>query len=817
MKVISALRGLRGQRPLILAAVASLAIGIGANTAIFSVLNALLLRPLEYRDADRLTILWNRSPGLNIQEDWFSTAQYFDIKRRHSGFDEVALAIGANYNLTGSGDPERVGVMRVSSNLLPMLGAVPEAGQLFVPEDDVPGRPLTAILSHDFWVRRFGADRAVIGQSIVLNGQTCLVIGVLPARFHLPREVLPTLGLAEDGEIFLPLPLPPTAPDTRTREDYNILAKLKRGVSVERAQAEMDGITASLRRDFPDIYPPHGGLTFSVVPLLDQVTGRIRPTVLVTMGAVACVLLIACANVANLLLSRALARRRELAIRAALGASRWRLVGQLLREAVVLSCAGGVAGAILAWLGLAWLRALGPADVPRLHEIAIDARVLVFTALVSMTAGVLAGLAPALGLRRVDIQRTLRDAGRGASGARSFWGAGGYLRRGLVIVQLALAVTLLVGAGLLARTVAHLARVHPGFETARVLTFELTLTGARYANGPAVAQAYQDLWARLAGTAGVESAGGVSSLPLSGYFSWGPITVDGRVPPPGETFINADQRIAGGRYFETMGIALREGRWFDVRDTADSEKVVVVDEFMASELWPGVSALGKRIRFGDVKSTTPWRTVVGVAGRIRQYALDQDDRIAVYLPHAQATTRAMYIAVRGNTAPEVLGAAVRQAVRDLDPNLPLYRVRPMSALVDASLARQRFALSLLGVFAFVALVLAAIGTYGVMSYVVAQGTREIGIRLALGASSRRVLGLVIGQGITVAGAGVAIGLGGAYFLTRLLGSLISGVGRLDPWTYSGVGITLAIVAVVASAMPALRASRIDPAVSLRNE
>jgi predicted permease len=359
--------------------------------------------------------------------------------------------------------------------------------------------------------------------------------------------------------------------------------------------------------------------------------------------------------------------------------------------------------------------------------------------------------------------------------------------------------------------------VDPGFETAGVLTFELTMTGARYANGPAVSQAYRDLWDRLAHTPGIDAAGGVSSLPLSGYFSWGPITVEGRVPPPGESFINADQRIVGGRYFDTLGITLQAGRWFDERDTADSDKVVVVDSFMASELWPGADPIGKRIRFGDVNSTVPWRTVVGVAGRVRQYALDRTDRIAVYMPHAQAATRAMYVAVRGSSAPDALAIAVRQAVRDLDPNLPLYRVRPMSAFVDASLARQQFAMRVLGLFALVALILAAIGTYGVMSYVVSQGTREIGIRLALGASPRHVLTLVISHGVTVAAFGVAIGLGGAYVLARLLGSLINGVGRLDPWTYAGVSATLALVAVAASARPAIRASRIDPAVSLRNE
>jgi predicted permease len=809
---------LRGSRPITIAAIASLALGIGANTAIFSVVSGLLLRPLPYRDAGRLTILWNRSPGLNIQEDWFSTAQYFDIKRRHSGFEEVALAIGANYNLTGGGrEPERIGVIRVSSNLLPMLGARPEVGQLFVPEDDAPGPAATAVLGHAFWARRFGAERSAIGKAIELNGQTYHIAGVLPEQFRLPREVLPTLGLAEDGDVFLPLPLPPNAPDIRTREDYNILGRLKPGISIAAAQAEMDGITAALRRDFPDTYPPQGGLTFSIVPLLDQVVGRVRGTVLVLAGAVACVLLIACANVANLLLSRALARRRDLAIRAALGATRAQLAGQLLGESLLLSAAGAIAGVALAWAGVAWIHAIEPPDLPRLGDIAIDWRVMLYTAGMSIVVGVLAGLAPAFGLRRLHLSPLLGDASRGSSGARALWGRSGHIRRALVVSQLALAVMLLVGAGLLLRTVAHLEHVQPGFSADRVLTFELTLTGQRYASGPAVAGGYRDLWERLRRVPGVTDAGGVSSLPLAGAFSWGPITVEGRVAPPGESFINADQRIAGGRYFEALNIPLKAGRWFTDQDTADAERVVIVDEVMAAELWPGSDPIGRRIRFGDVKSNAPWRTVVGLAGRIRQYALDKDDRMAVYLPHAQATTRAMYVTVRGEGDPAALAPAVRRAVSELDPNLPIYRLRPMTALVDASLARQRFAMWLLTLFSMLALVLAGIGTYGVMSYIVAGGTREMGIRLALGATPRGILGLVMRQGLAVAAVGVAIGLAGAYFLTAMLGTLISGVSRGDPATYAGVAAVLALVTVAASAVPALRAARLDPAVSLRNE
>ena len=800
-----------------LAAVVSLAIGIGATTAVFSVANALLLRPLDYRDPDRLAILWNRSPGLNIQEDWFSTAQYFDIKSSHSGLEQVAIALGANFNLTGGGEPERVGVIRVSSNLLPMLGATPLHGQLFVPEDDAPGRPPTAILGHAFWTRRFGGVPGVVGQPIILNGLSYQVIGVMPDTFRLPREVLPTLGVVEDGDVFLPLPLPNTAPATRTREDYNLMARLKPGVTVAQAQAEMDALTARLRRDHPDVYPPHGGLTFSIVPLLDQVVGNVRLVVIVLFGAVAFVLLVACANVANLLLSRAFARQRELAVRTALGASRSRIVRHLLSESLMLSFAGGALGVALAFAGVQWLQALQPPNVPRLRDIGIDWRVLLFSAGACVTAGVLAGLAPVIGIRRFNLQRTLSDAARGSAGGGTMWGRGGHLRRLLVAAQIALATVLLVGAGLLVRTVAHLQRVPPGFEASRVLTLELTLTGQKYPNGPAVLNAYRDLWTRLERIPGVESAGGVSSLPLSGYFAWGPITVEGRVPPPGENFINADMRWAGHRYFETTRIPLRQGRFFNEQDTADAMPVAIVDEFMANELWPGQDPLGKRIRFGDLNSTSPWQTVVGVAGRVKQYGLDADSRIALYRPHTQQPGRSMYVTLRTAGEPESIASAVRQQISALDPNLPIYRMRPMTALVDASLARQRFAMQLLGLFALLALSLAAIGTYGVMAHVVTQGTRELGIRLALGATQTNILGLVLRHGLAVAAVGLVVGLAAAAMLTRLITTLIVGVTARDPLTFIGVAAALAIAAVAATLIPALRASRVDPVLSLRSE
>jgi predicted permease len=720
-------------------------------------------------------------------------------------------------NLTGRQEPQRVGVIRVSSNLLPLLGAQPALGRLFEAAEDVPGRGLTAVLGHGAWVRRFGGDRAIVGQSLTLNGQNVEVVGVLPETFSLPREVLPTLGVAEDGEVFLPLPLAANAATIRTREDYNVIGRLKPGVALSAAQAEMDTLTARLRRDFPDVYPPNGGLTFSIVPLHEQVVGSVRKPLVILSGAVGFVLLIACANVANLLLSRALARRKEIAVRASLGASGARIVRQLLTESVLLACAGGVLGVILAAAGVRAIHLIQPKNIPRLAAIGVSADVLIFTLIVSVATGVLFGLAPALDLRRLDVNRTLKDAGRGSAAAGAVWGRGHNLRRLLVVAELALSVVLLIGAGLLLRSFAELQRVQPGFRPEGVLVQEVTLTGRKYADGPTVQHTYKEFWRRLDALPGVTASGGVTALPLSGFFAWGPITVDGRVPLPGEQFINADMRTVGGRYFEAMGIPLLRGRLFDERDTPDQARAIVIDDRMAADLWPHEDPLGKRIKFGDASSPSPWDTVVGVVGRVKQYALDADARIALYRPHSQSAARALYVVVKGPGDPAGLAAPVRDAIRGIDPELPLYRVRPMTALVAESLARQRFSLLLLSLFAGLALVLAAIGIYGVMAYLVSQGAREIGIRIALGASQPRILGHVLGQGAIVTVAGVAIGLGAALALARVMQGLLYGVRATDVATFAVVALGLAAVALIATFVPARRASRIDPMVSLRSE
>jgi len=813
-----ALRALAATPTFTVAAIMSLTIGIGANTAIFSIINGLLIRPLPYADAERLVILWNRSPGLNITEDWFSTAQYFDIKNGHHGFEQIAIAIGGNYNLTGSGEPERVGTIRVSSSLLPMLGQKAFLGRLFLPGEDRQDKTATALLSYGTWARRFGSDPGVIGKKIILNGLPYEIVGVMPRSFSLPREVMPTLDGAEQAEILLPLPLPANAAQNRDHEDYNILGKLRPGVSVQRAQAEMDTITARLRHDFPEMYPPNGGLTFGIVPLLEQVVGNVRRTLYLLLGAVGFVLLIACVNVANLQLSRAIARQKEIAVCTALGASRIRIVGQLLTDSVLLGLGGGTLGIALAFFALRIVRLLGPQSVPRLNDISIGLAALVFTFVVCVLSSILFGLAPALRVSRVDVQTALQSTSRTSAGVSAVWGRGNKLRRSLVIGEIALCAMLLTGAGLLIRSFVRVREVNPGFDPHNVLTLELTMTGERYKGKEAVLAAYQQLWRRLENLPGVSSAGAVTSLPLSQMFAWGPITVEGRVPLPGEKFINTDVRMVNGHYFQAMKIPLLEGRLFTEDDAAGKPRVALVDDYMAQQLWPNQDAIGKRFHIGSVSETdSPWISVVGVVGRVKQYTLDSNSRMAFYLPQTQYVTRAMNVVMRGSSDPANLAGTVKQQIRELDPDLPLYNVSTMQERFNLSLARRRFTMLLLGTFALISLGLAVTGIYGLMAYLTGQGSREVGIRLALGATPTNVVALVVRGGMAMSLWGIGIGIGGALVVSRLMRSLIFGVGITDTATFLAVPTLLVCTAFLATYVPARRASRIDPGASLRCE
>jgi len=813
-----ALRALAAAPAFTVAAILSLAIGIGANTAIFSIVDGLLLRPLPYADAERLVILWNRSPGLNITEDWFSTAQYFDIRNGHHGFEQVAIAIGGNYNLTGWGEPERIGTIRVSSSLLSMLGQRAALGRLFVPDEDLPGRTATAVLSYGTWARRFGSDPGVLGKKIILNGVPYEIVGVMPRSFSLPREVMPTLDGAEQAEILLPLPLPANAAQNRDREDYNIMGKLKPGVSVQQAQAEMNTITARLRHEFPEVYPPNGGLTFGIVPLLEQVVGNVRRTLYLLLGAVGLVLLIACVNLANLQLSRGVARQKEIAVRTALGATRARIVRQLLTESVLLAFAGGALGIALAFLALHGVQLLGPQSVPRVNDVGIGLAALAFTFTVCILSAILFGLAPALRASRLDVQTTLRDTSRTSAGVSAIWGRGNNLRRSLVIAEIALCAMLLIGAGLLIRSFVRVRGVNPGFNPHNVLTLELTMTGERYKDKEAVLAAYHELWQRLESLPGVTSAGAVTSLPLSQMFAWGPITVEGRVPPPGEKFINADIRVVSGHYSRAMEIPLRAGRLFNDDDVANKPGVAIVDDYMAQQLWPNQDPIGKRLHFGSISETnSPWITVVGVVGRVKQYTLDADSRIALYVPQMKYMTRAMNVVIRSSNDPAALTGAVKQQIHELNPDLPLYNVTTMQERFDKSLARRRFTMLVLGTFAAISLGLAVIGIYGLIAYLVGQGSREVGIRLALGATRANIMTLIVRGGMTLAICGVGIGIGGALVFSRLMRSLLFDVGVTDVVTFVAVPALLACVAFFASYIPARRASRIDPSTSLRCE
>ena len=539
---------------------------------------------------------------------------------------------------------------------------------------------------------------------------------------------------------------------------------------------------------------------------------------MVLLGAAAFVLLIACANLANLLLSRAVARRQEIAVRTALGAGRARVVRQLITESALLAVTGGMLGTAFAAAAVAVFRSLRPVNVPRVQNISIDWRVLLFSLLLSLLAGLLFGMVPALRSSRIDLSSSLKSMGRNASDAGSLWGRGGKLRKLLLVSEVALSVVLLVGAGLMTRSFAALLTVNPGFNADRVLTLGLTLTGLQYSDRHHVAETYRQLWNRLDGIPGVTASGGITSLPLSEMYAWGPITVEGQALPPGENFINADQRVVAGQYFTAMQIPLMRGRLFTENDTPTSPKVAIIDEYMATQFWPGQDPLGKRIRLGSLTSSdAPVVTVVGVVGRVKQYTLDSDSRIALYLPHLQYPTRDMNVVVRTRGDPSSVAGAVTRAIHDLDSNLPVYAVRSMQQRVADSLARRRFAMGLLAFFAMVSLTLAALGTFAVIASLVNQGTAEIGIRMALGATRLHILKMVVGRGMLLTTCGVAGGLISALILSRFIRSLLFGVLPQDPATYIVVSFVLICVSLVAISIPAGRAARTDPVKCLRNE
>jgi predicted permease len=790
---------------------ASLAIGIGANSAIFSVVDSLLLRPLPYPQPDRLAAVWLHSPAIGILRDWPSPGQYIDIQNENHSFEQMALAQSRTFVLTGRDQPERIFGARTQSTLLEMLGAKPLLGRLLLPEEDKPGKPDVAVLSERVWKRLFNADPAIIGKTIVLNSNPFIVAGVLQRGFALTDEVMPSETPMDRMDIFAPLPLGADAVKNRGDENYNIMVRLKPGVSVQQAQADIDVIASRIREK------DKRGASFGmhVVRLQEQVVGDVRRALLVLLGSVGLVLLIACANVANLLLTRSAVREKEVAIRTAMGAGWQQLVRQLLTESVLLGLLGGAAGLLVAQLSIYTVRAMNPGNIPRLEDIAINSTVLMFTFGVSLATGILFGIAPVWRAIKVDLNTSLKAGGRSGQSEGGLHLRRHSLRGLLVVSELTLSLVLLIGAGLLIRSFVRLQSVPPVFTTDHVLTMEVAAAGKKYQDDKdhkPIISFYKEVESRVAHLPGVVAEGLVSALPLTGEVGWGGINVEGYTPPPGQE-LQADQRIASTDYFRTMEIPLRKGRYFTEDDTADKPQVVIIDEKFAQRFWPDGDPIGKHLWFNPKKPIA----IVGVVSVVKQYGLETDGKIATYFPQQQQPDQRMFLAVRTSSESAGLSSAVVSQIHAVDPDVVVYGIRTMQDRLHDSLARQRFSSTMLAAFASFAMLLAAVGLYGVMSYLVTQSTRDIGVLMALGARSGDVIKLVLRQGMQLAAMGIVAGLAGAAVLTRVMSSLLFGVSTTDPATFSGVAALLAAVALAATIVPAWRTTRVDPVVALRDE
>jgi putative ABC transport system permease protein len=790
-------------------AVLTLALGIGANTVIFSVVNSVLLRPLNYRDSERLVQLNHNYPKLDLKAS-VSAIGYTHYRDRNQSFESIGAGTFWPVNLTGTGDPERLAGAVVTHTFLPTLGIEPARGRVFTSEEDQPGRNRVVILSDSLWQRRFGADPNILGKTITLSGENFTVIGVMPPSFQLGRE------FGQMIDLYAPIAFTPEQLDVnRWRNEFLfVFARLKPNVTLQQAQAEMDTIAANVRQQYfggGDAKDP-GSWGLLLRSLREIVVGNIRPALLMLMFAVGFVLLIACANVANLLLARAAARQKEVAIRTALGASRWRVVQQLLTESVLLALIGGGLGLLLASWGMRLLLSLDENLIPRAHEIGIDGRVLAFTFGVSLSTGIIFGLVPALQSSKTDLHETLKEGGRTGVAHTRRW-----LRGSLVVFEVTSAIVLLIGAGLLIKSLWHVQKVNPGFDPYNLLLMQVSLPNTKYKEPAQIDGFYQRMQQEIAALPGVKSAGISSSIPLSGMNSSGSFTIEGRTVPPGQMAPWGSRWAAGATYFQTMNIPLIRGRYFDDRDVADSPGVAIIDETMARKFWSNEDPLGKRITFEGGRNNPRWREIVGIVGHVKQTGLDGESPVQYYFPHRQRSSSNVFLVVRTTTKPESLTSAVRGVIQSMDKELPVFRVMTMERMVENSTSQRRFSTILMGVFALVALVLASVGLYGVMSYTVAQRTHEIGIRMALGASAANVKRLVVRQGMILVALGIAAGLTAAYGLTRLMASLLFGVRATDPLTFVAFPLALALVALLACYLPARRATKVDPMVALRYE
>lgn len=781
-------------------ALLTLALGIGANTAIFSVVNAIVLQPLPYQAAERLVKIWPDKKDAST-----SKKDFLEIKHAATSFDDLAAYSGWGFTITGQGDPAKLDGARITSTLFSLLGVNAVVGRTFLPQEDQPGHDKVALLSYGLWQSRFGGDRRIVGESITIDGENRTVVGVMPQDFDFPG------GRASD--LWLPATLDASAKDDFGSGYLMLLGRLKEGVSADQAQSEISAISHHAREQ-NSAFPPTYGEEARVVSLQTEMVGDMRTTLLILLGTVAMLLLIACANVANLQLARTSTRQRELAIRAALGASRARLVRQLLTESCLLAFMGGLAGLLFAWIGLDLLLALIPAETPRLNEIAISRPVLLFSLGVSLLAGVLFGLAPALQISRPDLQAPLREGGRVSAD-----GLGGRrLRSSLVVLEIALALMLVTCSGLLIKSFWRLQHVDPGFVASQVLSFQLLPPGLSEDDTAGRARSYyRQVLDRLQALPDVQSVGGIHLLPM-GDSNWNPgLRIEDQPLPDGKSHGTINWRLVTSDYFRTMKIPLRGGRFFNETDHERGDRVAIINATLAQKYWPNESPIGKRISSG-FEGKGNWATVVGVVGDIRQQALGVETVPEMYRPFFQHTfIPPLTVMVRTSAKPDALAASIRSAVWSIDKNVPITDLQPMTDVVAHSIAQPRSSMFLLSAFAGIGLILGLIGIYGVISYSVAQRTQEIGVRMALGAQPNDVLRLVIGQGLKLTLIGVAAGVGGALAMTRWLSSLLFGVSATDPATFLLIAGLLSLAALLACYFPARRATRVNPVVALRCE
>ena len=782
-----------------LVAIATLSLGIGANTAIFSVINGVLLSGLPYPQPEQLAMVWLDNRRQGIPDDITSYPNFVDWRDRNKTFQGMAGMTSSNLHLTGVGEPEEIRAATVSINFFQVVGVGPALGRGFTAEEERPGSDRVVILSNALWQRRFGGDPGILNKTISLSGISNTVLGIMPPGFQFPentdmwRPMAPTDGMRSARfSFFLP-----------------VIGRLKPGVTRAQAQADLDVIANQIEQQFPDM----AGYGVNVVPVLEQTVGAIRRTLMILFLAVILVLLIACANVANLLLARAAGRRREVALRAALGAGRWRIVRQLLTENMLLAALGGALGVLLAWWGLRLLVDLSPANIPRLENIRLDGRVLWFTLGLSLLTGLIFGLAPALQTTQLKLSETLNEGGRSGAGGRS----ARLIRGGLVVVEVALTLVLLVGAGLLIRSFWRLQQVDPGFKTDHVLTLRLSLPRSRYTEGAQAVSFFERLQERLGALPGVVAVSATTDIMLQRLATSSSFTIENRPRDPSELSLELPFDRVLPNYFQTMGIQLLLGRAFTAQDGRDSPRVAIVNETFVKRYFPNADPIGKRFTFGDAGPDTQWIAIVGVVRDSKRQGVDQPIRIESFMPLAQMPARSMEVVLRTTGDPLALGNAARGAVWSLDRDLPIPRMQTLEQNLSTRVAQRRLNMLLLGLFASVALVLSAVGIYGVMNYAVTQRTSEIGIRVALGAQTRDVLRLVVGEGMILALAGVVFGLVMTFALTRLMASLLFGVSATDPLTFAAIAALLFGVALLACWIPARRATEVDPMVALRYE